>query len=165
MADATVVDAPLDDVSPLGHRKRPAEGGYTETRKLQATSTDARSERSSDGMDYGLRVGQSAVKKAHNLAMQNVVRPACFCLSLGLSSVCLCLSVCLLVCRPQGRPQGPVGCLSVCLCVCVSVCLSVCLSLWLSGSLALRFCLCLPAHPTDTILCAWFQDMDYYEGS
>ena len=62
MADAPVVEAPLDDVSPLGHRKRPAEGGYTETRKLQATSTDARSERSSDGMDYGLRVGQSAVK-------------------------------------------------------------------------------------------------------
>ena len=41
MADAPVVEAPLEDVSPLGQRKRPAEGGYTETRKLQATSTDA----------------------------------------------------------------------------------------------------------------------------
>jgi hypothetical protein len=38
MADAPVVEAPLDDVSPLGQRKRAAEGGYTETRKLQATS-------------------------------------------------------------------------------------------------------------------------------
>ena len=51
MANAPVVEANLDDdVSPLGQRKRPAVGGYTETRKLQATSTDARSERSSDGM-------------------------------------------------------------------------------------------------------------------
>ena len=41
MADAPVVEAPLDDGSPLGQRKRPAEGGYTEARKLQALSLEA----------------------------------------------------------------------------------------------------------------------------